>query len=343
MAGSRLPLLELARLCRRVATGVEAGIDDRKIWQREAETGHMQRRVQLAKVSEALSQGSSVAESIARTGDYFPPLFHDMVAAGETSGHLSEVFRRLADHYEHQLRLRRTFVASLVWPITELVIAVAVIGLLIWIMGVVGGADILGWGLTGTSGLIVYLAIVASVGLATVWLIRQTVRGSLWTRSIQHGVLHIPLVGPAFRTMALARCAWTLYLTLDVGLDVRRALTLALKNTRNDYFVRHVPTVLNAISTGQSIHEALGRTGAFPQEMLDAVEIGEDSGRLAESLRRLSDQYQEQSQSSLAILSVIGGYAIWGLVAALIIVLIFRLASFYLDTLNTFAMPGHLP
>ncbi len=342
MAASRLSLLELARLCRRVATGVDAGIDDRRIWRREAEVGGRERRRQLAKVFEAVSRGNGLAESIAQSDDCFPPLVHDMVAVGEGSGHLSDVFRRLADHYEHQLRLRRSFVASLVWPITELVIAIGVIGLLIWIMGALGGTDILGFGLVGTSGLIVYLGIVTSVGLAIGWLIREIVRGSLWTRSIQHGVLRIPIVGAAFRTLSLARFAWTLYLTLDVGMDIRQALALALKNTRNDHFARHAPSVLKAVSAGRSVHEALCGTRAFPQDMLDAVEVGEDSGRLTESLQRLSDQYEEQARSSLAILSVIGGYAVWGLVATIIIVLIFRLASFYLNTLNTLAAPRHL-
>lgn len=339
MAASRISLPELARLCRRVATGVDAGIDDRKIWRREAETGSGTRRRQLEKVLAGVSRGDSVAESIAQTHDYFPPLVHDMVAVGEKSGHLSEVFCRLAEHYEHQLRLRRAFVASLVWPVSELVIAVGVIGLLIWLMGALGGVDILGLGLVGLPGLVVYLAVVATTGVAVAWTVREIARGSVWTRAIQHGLLRIPIVGAAFGTWSLARFTWTLHLTLDVGMEIRQALALALKNTRNDHFARHTPTILQAVSDGRSVHEALSRAGVFPQEMLEAVAVGEDSGRLSESLQRLSDQYEERARGSLAILSVAGGYAVWGLVAVCIIVLIFRLASFYLNTLNSLAAP----
>ena len=66
--------------------------------------------------------------------------------------------RQLADHYEHQLKLRRTLSGSLTWPLIELALALSVVGLLIWVMGAIpqlakNNIDLLGFGLTGTSGL----------------------------------------------------------------------------------------------------------------------------------------------------------------------------------------------
>lgn len=339
LPAARINLKDLAGLCRRVAIGVESGIDDRKIWAREADRGSGRLQQELRAVGDAVSRGQSITDAMAQAGDVFPPLVHDMVTVGETTGHLADVFRRLAEHYEHQLQLRRALLAGLVWPLTELALAVAVVGLLIWIMGVLGGVDILGWGLVGTKGLAVYVTGVGLAAAAVGGLLYAIRRGALWTRPLQHAALHLPAVGRCLRTFAMARFTWTLQLTLDVGMDLRRALPMAFTSTGNDYYARHAADTVADITAGCAVHETLRHTGALPVELLDAVEVAEESGRLTESLKRLSSQYAEQARTALATLSVVGGYLIWALVAAIIIALIFRLASFYLGTINELANP----
>ena len=93
---------------------------------------------------------------------------------GEQSGHLGEVLKQLADHYQNQLTLRRNFLASITWPAIELFLAIAIVGFLIWIMGVINGSnpqpiDPLGLGLIGNDGLVKYAAFVAIVGVRWRW------------------------------------------------------------------------------------------------------------------------------------------------------------------------------
>ena len=78
----------------------------------------------------------------------------------------------------------------------------------------------------------------------------------------------------------------------------------------------------------------MGLTGAFPQQFIDALQVAEESGETVESMGRLSDRYREESQAALRVLTTIAGVAVWVIVATLIIVLIFRLAGFYLGTIN---------
>lgn len=59
-----------------------------------------------------------------------------MVDVGEKTGRLDEVFIRLAEHYDHVLDLQRTFLQGIAWPMVQLIAALGVIGLLIWIMGI---------------------------------------------------------------------------------------------------------------------------------------------------------------------------------------------------------------
>jgi len=334
----RIGLKPLSQLCRRLAISTDAGLDIRRIWDREARGRSWIDRKYFEQISEGVSAGDSLHDSLSRTGPYFPRLFREMVEVGEKTGSLAEVFRKLADHYEQRLQTRRTFLSSITGPMLQLAAALTVVGLLILIMGTLaqsGGQpiDLLGFGLIGTQGLIIYLGFLALVAAAIAGVLFAISRGLAWTRPLQHLFLRIPFVGGALRTIALARMAWTLHLTMNVDMDLRGVLPLALRSTGNDYYARLGDEVV-AVLAGNEIHEALRRTGAFPEEFLETLEVGEVSGQLVESMGRLSRQYDERAQAAIATLSTIAGFGVWAMVAIVIIILIFRLASFYIGAIN---------
>ncbi len=328
----QIALKPLSQLCRRLAVATDAGLDDRKTWQREAERAPASLQGPLSEISDGIEAGDSLTDSISRTGSYFPGMFREMVEVGEKTGSLAAVFRQLAEHYEHRLKLSRLFLAAIAWPMIQLVAVVVIVGILILVMGALDN-DMLGLGLTGMSGLIIYLMIVGGVAAGAWAVIAAARRGVLWTRPLQTGLLRIPGIGRCLQTIALAQMSWVLHLTMNVAIDVRRALTLALRSTGNDYYRQHIDQVVSDVSGGGEIHRALERTGAFPDDFIAAVEVGEQSGRLTESMGRLSNQYEEQARLALGTLSVIAGFVVYGMVAALIIFLIFRLAGFYVGTI----------
>ncbi len=95
--------------------------------------GHTRSRLQT--ISRAVSQGESLRDALNETGDFFPALFREMVAVGEQTGKLDAIFAQLADNYQERLKLRREFLAVLIWPMIELIAAVAAIGFLILGLG----------------------------------------------------------------------------------------------------------------------------------------------------------------------------------------------------------------
>jgi type II secretory pathway component PulF len=337
---ARMPMKPLAGLCRRLATALVAGVDARTIWAREAQQARGRAaRKHLAAVSQALNQGQSVADALAATGDFFPALFREMAEVGEQSGHLGEVFGQLAEHYEGQVALRRVFLAAIAWPMIQLAVALTVVGFLIWFMGVIGKmadtkVDMLGFGLTGNRGLAIYLATVAAAGVVLAVFIRAASRGMVWTGLIQRGVLHVPVLGHALRTLALARLAWSMHLTMNAGMDLRRALQLSLRSTCNARYINEIKRIDAGIAGGDSIHEVFCRCSCFPPDFLDALYVGEHSGKLVESMALLSRQYQDQARTALTTLTMLAGFGVWGVVAVLIIALIFRLFFFYIGMIN---------
>ncbi len=298
----------------------------------------------LTVISRAINQGESLSDALAATGEFFPVLFREMVKVGEQSGRLESVFAQLAEHYQERIQLRRQFLAVITWPLIELAAAVGAIGFLIWIMGVIrevthSNLDPLGFGLYGNRGLAIYLAFIIAMG-AIIWVTISAIgRGLAWTRPIQRALMKIPLLGNALETLALGRLAWSLNVTLQSGMEIRRALRLSLASTNNARYTDQINVIDDEIERGNSIYEAFTEAGCFPADFLDATAVGEQTGKLDESMDVLSRQYQDQARFALKTLNTVAAFLVWMIIAAIIIIMIFRLAFFYLGEINQLAQP----
>ncbi len=339
----RISLKALSQLCYRLATATNAGIQDRKIWSDEAGRGSSAQRQVAAKVRDELALGNSIADAMQKSGEFYPPLFRKMIEVGQVSGRLGEIYKRLGKHYERVLSARRAFWQRLIWPMLQLGIALFVIGILIYVLGILPinntaegtQVDMLGWGLVGTAGLIKYLNILLLLGVAIFFVVESVRRGATWARKLHSLTLQIPVLGDALKTLALAKFTWAMQLVLDTPMDLRQALPLALQATGIDTYSRHSQDVVDRIQRGLSMTQALASTGEFPSDLLDNIAVGEESGRLVETMQRQAEEYEERSGTAIALIAQFAGYAIWVLVAVFIIVMIFRLFSFYVNTINS--------
>jgi type II secretory pathway component PulF len=338
----RFSIKNLAPLCRRMSTQLAAGVDVRRAWQREAEIAQSTNRRPLRKISAAIDRGDSMAEAINATGEFFPALFRELVDVGEQGGQTAEVFRQLGGHYDHLLELRRNFRSAITWPVIQFSFALTVVGLLIWVMGLLAGKDgkpafdMLGLGLYGTSGLIKYCTFLGCIAAAAGFMWYAVRKGVLWTRPLQSLLMRTPKLGHALETLSMSRLCWSLYVTFESGMDLRRALDLALRSTRNFQYSSQFDAIWQSIRGGNTLHEALEGTRVFPREFLDSIEVGERSGRMSQTLSLLSEQYQEEARLALKMLTQIAGFAVWVLVAILVVSLIFRIVNQYLNLLNSF-------
>jgi type II secretory pathway component PulF len=253
------------------------------------------------------------------------------------------VLAQLADQFDHRLRLRRELLVAVTWPLIQLALALMVVGFLIWIMGVIESTtgqrvDLLGFGLVGTPGLLIYLALLAGVAGVLTMLWRAALRGAFWIDPIQRLVTRVPGLGPAVEKLALERLTWTMKLTFGVGMEVRAAMRLALDNAWLAPYRDAAGVIDTHLAAGHPVHEALAAAGVFPAGLVDAVAVGEESGRLSETMDTLSRQYQDQARAAMRVINVAVGVAVWAIVAMMIILLIFRLFSFYVGAINS-AMP----
>ena len=84
----------------------------------------------LTEIREALNEGTAFAKALEAHPKIFPPLYVNMVAAGEASGTLESVLERLADFMEGQARLKGKVVSALAYPVLMTIIGTVMVGVL---------------------------------------------------------------------------------------------------------------------------------------------------------------------------------------------------------------------
>lgn len=346
MFGSRIPLKTLAILCKSLATMLHSGVALLKTLEiASRKTGNGRCRQKLADVRSEVQQGTDIAQSLRDQNGYFPELMIDMVSVGEQAGALPEVLDGLAAHYENIVRLRRMLIGMITFPALQLVAAIFVVALVIFILGIVGQSqgpgtkpvDMLGLGLLGPSGAVKWLAmsfgsIFAVIGgyylIATVFRQQRFLDGVL---------MKIPVLGGCMRSFAIARFSWAFALTQQTGMPISRSLELSFRATGNGAFVGASPAVCNSVLNGRELSEALDEARLFPEEYLSLVQVAETSGTVPETLERLSPQFEEQARRSLTALAIMLGWLVWTVVGVFIIFIIFSVVMKYVGMINSAA------
>ncbi|MBI3860822.1 MAG: type II secretion system F family protein, partial [Planctomycetia bacterium] len=329
--------------CKSLATMLHSGVPLLKTLDiASKKTGDARCRRTLSAVRDEVRQGTDIAQALREQRGYFPELMTDMVSVGEHSGALPEVLDGLAAHYENISRLKRMLIGMIAWPTIQFVAAVFIIGFVIIVLGWIApepragekSHDILGLGLMGTTGAILWFAM--SFGSVFALIGGYYVLGTLFrTRRVLDGMLmKVPVVGGCMRSFAIARFSWAFALTQQTGMPIQQSLDLSFRATGNGAFSGASPDVCRQVLEGDELSTALASSRLFPEEYVSLVEVAETSGTVPETLQRLSPQFEEQARRSLVALAVAASWLVWLVVAGLIIFIVFSFFAQYVKTIN---------
>ncbi|MEL6106477.1 MAG: type II secretion system F family protein [Planctomycetota bacterium] len=338
MLAGRIKHQKLSTLCERVGVSFEVGLDPHRVFDREAENHGASYGRRMRSVAEHVRKGGSLADAVKAQGNYFPVHFAELIEGGERTGRLDRVLERLSDYYQQMADFRKIFVSSILWPMVQLGIAIVVIGLMIYLPAVImpsdsdAQRDLIGIGLVGEKGLIKYVIIVGA-GIATVTFI--SILGNRgYFAFLLDLVARIPRFGRSIRVFAEARFVQTLSLAIESGIDAWSAVDLSFQSAGTPQFRRKSETAKNAILQGRDIHSVLADTKLFQRDTLEAVELGEASGRLAETLDKHFRQLKSQVKSSMATITYLASALIWASIAVVLILIIVRVFSMYASGLE---------
>ncbi|MEZ6107639.1 MAG: type II secretion system F family protein [Pirellulaceae bacterium] len=186
--------------------------------------------------------------------------------------------------------------------------------------------DLFGLGFGTVGNLFLYLFVVGSLFGSVALVITGLIRG--WFGPGPTLVaLKVPLLGQTLRLMSLSRMAWSFGMAIDSGMPAKESMHLGLVSSQNAYYQSLEPRIAKSIQDGRSFQESLAETAAFPDDLVDAVEAGEMSGTVTETLERLSNDYRDRAANLFRMITVIGGFMVMGfvmLVVAAAIILIYK-------------------
>ena len=309
----------------------------------QGEEGSGQRYV-CQDLCDRIVRGESFSDACAHHPKTFPPLFSNMLRAGEASGAMIEVLRRLGEHYERDDNMRGKIKGALTYPVIVLCIGVvAVIGALVWIIPQFQKVfDSMGASLPlptriliGLSDAVINYGWAMALGVvAVVWWLRRWSRTQSGRRRIDGWKLSVPLVRGIVASGAYSSLAYTLKTLLSNGVNVLQALKICEETCGNAVIGDALATARRRVTDGTTISGPLAASGVFPRMMTDMLAVGEQAGDMAASLENVGRRYQKDMDRNIAsftnalepILIVLIASVV-GFVAIAILTAVFKVSS----------------
>jgi type II secretion system protein F len=253
--------------------------------------------------------GSSLSQALERHPRYFPPMFVNMVRAGELSGQLGEVLERLAQFGEREQARRAQIVSAMVYPAVLMFVATsALIFLLTFVVPRLAGvftdlgAELplptrLLLGITGaiTSG---WWAILG--GAAVVWAgfqaYRRTEGGAY---QIDRLTLRMAVLGKVWRKVVVARFARALGTLVAGGVPILEALRVSGQAAANRTMIRAAGELEERVKGGETVSIAMRATGQFPPVLIHMTAVGEETGDLPRVLLRVAETLDGEAELAM--------------------------------------------
>jgi len=258
----------------------------------------------LRDVRERVTGGDSVADAMANHPTVFNELYVNMVRAGEASGQLDLVMKRIGIFLQRQARLKNKVTAALTYPAIMIVVGtLVVIVLMTWVVPRIlalvaskaGKLPLPTLILQSVSHFVANYWMLLILAMAAVWLtlfsLKQSVKGRYFLDTVK---LRMPVMGDLFRKQAISRFAVTLSTLLKSGLPVLDGLKIVKNVVDNAVLAEIVGVIHDRIVEGTDIASPLKKSKMFPAVVGHMIAIGEQSGQLDEILSQLAESYDEE-------------------------------------------------
>ena len=333
---SGVKIKELAVFTRQFATMINAGlplVQCLDILSQQTENAAF--KGVIAGVMSDVESGSTLAEALRKHPKVFDKLFTNMVQAGEAGGVLDDFLLRLASYIEKAEALRRKVKSAMTYPLVVACVAIgATVFMLLFIIPTFAkifqqfGGELplptkivmgLSTFLRNTWYLLIAAAIVAVV------LYRRYVATENGRRSVDRGMLNIPILGDVLRKGAIARFTRTLGTLISSGVPILDGLEITAQTAGNKVIEEAIMATRGSIREGETIAAPLRESKVFPAMVVQMISIGEETGALDEMLNKIAAFYDDEVNTAVdtmtsviePIMIVVMGMMVGGMVVAM--------------------------
>ena len=309
----RIKTKVLTQFTRQLATLVNAGLPLMRgieVLKRQMKDPRMLEA--LTGISENIAAGGTFSESLTQYPKIFDNLYVNMVKAGEAGGVLEVVLGRLAEFAEKAERIKNKVKGAMIYPIVVLVAAIGITAFLLVAVipkfqqvfnDMLGGQalpPITQFVIDASefvqhNGFQIFLALVAVVVILKI--IAKTEKGAYFFDVLK---LKMPVTGTLAQRSAVSKFTRTLGTLLSSGVPILQSLTITRDTTGNRVLTDAIQSVHDSVKEGESMTQPLSQCKVFPPMVISMVEVGEETGALADMLTRIANTYDDEVDNAVA-------------------------------------------
>lgn len=288
----------------------------------------------LAKVQE----GRSLSQALGEHPQVFPPLYINMIRAGEAGGVVEGVLERLAEYLERSEKTRDEIRSAMVYPLVLATTAGVAITIMLTVV-LPRFATIftdLGTAMPTSTRMVMavsdfikaYWWAIAIAGGGAVVGLRRYLATPAGRDRYDRLSLKAPIFGDLVSKLQVARFARTLGTMLKSGVPLIQALEIVRAVVANSVIARSLIVVQREVSEGKGLSGPLEKAGVFPPLALQMVGVGEETGRLDDMLLVVSEHYDREVSNAVArtmslmgplvlvVMGIVTGFIVWAMMSA---------------------------
>ena len=302
---------DITTVTRQLATMVESGVPVVQALTLMANSHHKaEMRATLIQVTNQVEAGSSLSKAMRSSSPLFDKFYCDLVDTGEQTGHLGQVFGRIAMYREKAEAMRKKIIKAMIYP--SMVSITAILVTVLMLVFVIPQ----------------FAAIFSGFGAELPWFTRQVMKASDFL--INYGLylglgllftiigyrysyhhyyrfhyrmdklsLKLPIIGEVLLKATISRFSRTLATTFNAGIPLLTGIQSAGKISNNLYIEQAIDNVYNSTAAGMPLYVALRQADVFPELMLQMVMIGEESGALDDMLNKMAQLYEDDVDNTV--------------------------------------------
>ncbi|GIW61829.1 MAG: type II secretion system protein F [Patescibacteria group bacterium] len=260
-----------------------------------------------------IQEGKSFSDSIAKYPKVFSPIYVSLVKAAESAGLLDKVLLRLADNLEKQQKLKSMIKSALLYPIIVIIMMIAVIAVMM--IFVIPQLSVLYENLNielplatrvvvGLSNFTIkFWPFIVGGSVISMYYLRRWGKTPTGKMLIDGFLLKVPIFGKLIAQSAMVEFTRTFGLLVGTGSLVVESLNQSSDVVGNYHYRKAILEVGRKVEKGVTIGDAMLTDPLFPPIVVEMVKIGEQTGKLDESLLRVSEYFEREVEQTIKTLT----------------------------------------
>ncbi len=263
----------------------------------------------IAAIGSSIEKGSSLYEAMQPFPAVFDQLYVAMIRAGEKSGKLDLILRQLVSYIEKSARIKSQVKSAMTYPVLIVVVAITVITLLLAFVVPTFAKQFAesGQQLPELTQMVVDFSdflvnewhYILGVLVGAYLIFRYWLKTDSGRRTADAFLLKAPILGDVMKKIAIGRFCSTMATMLSSGVSILDSLQICANASGNTTIEDFILTVKDQIEKGGSFAEPLSKSPLFPTMVTSMVEVGESTGKLDETLQKITAIYEDEVDTAI--------------------------------------------